>query len=212
MVRSGSSTFSAPLKWKKPARVFTCSWSDFFLEDADPWRDEAWEIIRRTPHLTYLILTKRPESIKDRLPSGWPLPNVWMGVTAENQEMADKRIPILLKIPAAVRFVSVEPMLGQVVLCEYCKKQFPMMDGRQSNRFKYHVSVGNYGDRCMMNDIDWVICGGESGPNPRPMEKIWAASLLNYCLEAGVPFFMKQMSGRQPIPEYLNVREFPSEA
>lgn len=196
VVRSGSSTFNAPLKWKKPARVFTCSWSDFFIEDADPWRDEAWEIIRRTPHLTYLILTKRAGNIDCRLPDGWPWPNVWLGVTAENQEMADRRIPILLQIPAAVRFVSVEPMLGPIDLQTmdevFCDAGMPFV-----------------WQRLKRPGINWIICGGESGPNARPMEEGWAMNLLGQCRDANVPFFMKQMSGRKPIPDYLNVREFP---
>src|SRR4030066_1119182 len=105
-----------PLKWEKQAMVdgqkkmvFTCSYSDFFIDCADSWRDEAWNIIRRTPHLIYQILTKRIERVKDCLPPDWPLPNAWLGVTAENQEMADKRIPLLLQPPATLRFVSVEP-------------------------------------------------------------------------------------------------------
>jgi protein gp37 len=108
-------TLNDPLKWDR-GFVFTCSYSDFFIDEADDWRDEAWDIIRRTPNLIYQILTKRIERVKECLPVDWPLPNVWLGVSAENQAMADKRIPILLQIPAAVRFVSVEPMLEKIDL------------------------------------------------------------------------------------------------
>ncbi len=119
IVTRSNSVFSAPDKWKDPTRFFVCSWSDFFIIDADLWRDDAWQIIRDNPHLTFQILTKRPQNIKDRLPSDWPLENVWLGVTAENQAMADIRLSILQEIQAPIRFVSVEPMLGPVSLSGY---------------------------------------------------------------------------------------------
>ncbi len=179
VVRS-KTVFNAPRKWKEPARVFVCSWSDFFIADADSWRDEAWQIIRDNPHLTFQLLTKRPENIKDRLPDDWPLQNVWLGVTAENQEMADTRLPILQEIQAPVRFVSVEPMLGPVTLSGY--------------------------------DLDWIICGGESGPKARDMDPDWALSLKDESLENGVAFFMKQMARKKPIPDFLKLRQFPTES
>lgn len=184
IVRSTEQTFSAPLRWHSPSKVFVCSWSDFFIEDADPWRDDAWSIIKACPHLTFQILTKRPENIKDRLPNDWPLSNVWLGVTAENQRMADLRLPMLAEIPAVVRFVSIEPMLEP-------------------------VSLANH-----LDCIDWVICGGESGPQARTMELAWAEDNLRQCREAQIPFFMKQVSGKTTaqtklIPAQLQVREFP---
>ena len=115
------------MKWNReaeasgrPALVFTCSWSDFFHVDADPWRGEAWRLIRDTPHLIYQILTKRPALIARRLPADWGegYPNAWLGVSAERQQEADLRIPLLLQTPAAVRFVSLEPLLGPVRLRE----------------------------------------------------------------------------------------------
>jgi protein gp37 len=196
--------FSKPLSWKESGRVFVCPHSDFFIEDADEWRGEAWEIMRRTPHLTYLILTKRPENIIYRLPVDWyggGYNNVWLGVTAENQKMADRRIPILLQIPAAVRFVSVEPMIGE-------------MSFRWGGWIDYSSrKVSNEYDA--LRTLDWVIVGGESGQNARKMQPEWAAEIKRQCKVAGVPFFMKQMSGRDKktrhaIPDYLNVREFPN--
>jgi protein gp37 len=181
VVRSSIATFRKPLLWKGPARVFVCSWSDFFIDEADQWRDEAWDIIKRSPSLTFQILTKRPE----RLPfDGYPK-NVWVGVTAENQDMFEERMIYLSEISAPVKFVSVEPMLGD-------------------------ISIYNY-----RTDIDWIICGGESGPDARIMEERWAADLMNQCMEEDIPFFMKQMSGknqktRQEIPEHLYKREFPA--
>ena len=200
VVRSKPSTFNAPLHWKEQARVFVCSWSDFFIEDADEWREEAWEIMRATPHLTYMLLTKRPENIKGRLPmayeafgGGWPLPNVWLGVTAKNQEMANKRLAVLLfDVPAVKRFVSVEPMVGPVDLGHALCKAWS--DGG--------LTMGNY--------LDWVIVGGESGPNARDMDPMWALHLKEQCADTNTPFFMKQMSGKTPIPDFLEGREFPA--
>ena len=221
VIRSQPKTFNSPLRWKnEPAKVFVCSWSDFFIEDADPWRDDAWEIIRKCPHLTFQLLTKRSKNIKDRLPDDWPLPNVWLGVTAENQEQADRRIPVLLQIPAAVRFVSIEPMLGPVDIYY----ALPSVMGGMCLRCGYIPIEGMeeylliHGDTasCVRCDgklppvaLDWVICGGETGPGSRLMNEYWALALKMQCELAGVPFFMKQMTNKAPIPEYLQCREFP---
>lgn len=196
VIRSAPATFSAPLKWKEPARVFVCSWSDFFIEEADPWRDEAWEIIRKTPHLTYQILTKRAENIQDRLPPDWPLENVWLGVTAENQKQLESRLPYLLVTGAPVKFVSVEPMLGP-------------MSFRWGGWILYPSRPTGSEQYDSLRVLDWVICGGESGPDAREMKTEWAAELKRQCSEAGVPFFMKQMTAGAPIPEELQGQEFP---
>lgn len=192
VIRSSVSTIRAPLKWKDNRKVFVCSWSDFFIEDADPWREEAWEIMRSTPHLTYQLLTKRPENIADRLPAGWPFKNVWLGVTVENQEMANTRLPFLLfDVPAAKRFVSIEPMLGPVDL---------------GNALCRTWSEGGF---TMGRYLDWVIVGGETGPNARPMEKEWALQIKRQCNETRTPFFMKQMTNKLPIPPELVSNQFP---
>ena len=104
IVRCSEKVFRAPPKWKGPALVFVCSWSDFFIKDADPWRNDAWEIIRTAPHLTFQILTKRIERVPRLLPPDWPLKNVWLGVTTESQRTADLRVPVLLSIEAEKRF------------------------------------------------------------------------------------------------------------
>ena len=109
VVRS-KTTFNAPLKWKDPRRIFTCSWSDWFIEEADVWRNEAWDIITRTPRHTYQILTKRIERASGRL-SIIPLPNVWLGVSVEDRKYGLPRIDILREIPASVRFLSIEPQI-----------------------------------------------------------------------------------------------------
>ncbi|MFH1018712.1 MAG: phage Gp37/Gp68 family protein [Pseudomonadota bacterium] len=113
VVRSRT-TFDAPVHWREPKRIFTCSWSDFFIEEADSWRDEAWDIIRRTPRHTYQILTKRPERIAGHLPSDWPFRHVWLGVTVENREAGLPRMDTLRGIPAAIRFISAEPLLADL--------------------------------------------------------------------------------------------------
>lgn len=175
VVRSKPPTFGAPLKWREPALVFTCSWSDWFHEAADPWRAEAWAIVKATPHLTYQILTKRAARIRDHLPADWGqgYPNVWLGVSVENQRWID-RVYQLGMVPAHVRFVSAEPLLGPV-------------DLTQPDPSLWH--------RSPIEVLQWVIVGGESGPGYRPMDLAWARSLRDQCAAAGVPFFLKQNGG-----------------
>ena len=185
-VTRSKTKFRDPLKWKEPRRVFTCSWSDFFHEQADEWRPEAWDIIRDTPHLTYQILTKRPENIAARIPADWGdgYPNVWLGVSAESQFYYDERVPTLMETPAALRFVSLEPLLGPIDL--------------------YGIPLG------------WVIVGGESGPRYRPLDVSWIDSIAQGCSEWRVPLFVKQDSGPLPgrqgrIPDALWARkEWPA--
>lgn len=187
VVRS-KTTFHAPLKWWEPRLVFTCSWSDWFIEEADPWRDEAWEIIRATPQHTYQVLTKRIERAKDHLPSGWPFPNVWLGVSVENQETADERIPLLLQTPAAVRWVSYEPALGPV---DFTHIPRPADLMRTFDALVDHTLDGRASAR-----IDWLVVGGESGQKARPFDLEWARSAIRQCREAGVPVFMKQLGSK----------------
>jgi len=219
VIRSKPATFNKPMTWKDPAMVFVCSWSDFFIEEADAWRDVAWEIIRSSPQLIFQILTKRPERIIEHLPFCWGdgYPNVWMGVTAENQEMADLRIPLLLEVPAAVRFVSAEPLLGPINFWKFATREETfgsMYDHRGT--YPFYQVIGMHGSVKYHEGIDWIIVGGESGSSCRDMNPEWARSIKTQCVdEAGVPFFMKQMSGntkaeREAIPEDLIIREFPA--
>jgi len=169
VVTRSKTTFHAPLKWREPRVVFTCSWSDWFHEAADPWRDEAWDVIRQTPQHTYLILTKRIERADGRLPwaaFGDPWPNVWLGVSVENQRFAH-RLRILNTLPATVRFCSAEPLLGPLSIGEYLGPR--------------HVS--------------WVIGGGESGPGFRATEVSWLRALADQCTARGAKFFLKQLGG-----------------
>lgn len=179
VTRSSPQTFNAPLKTLHGPLIFTCSWSDFFIEEADPWRNEAWDIIWQTPHLTYQILTKRPENIARRLPNNWGngWPNVWLGVSVEDQAAADTRIPILLNTPAAVRFLSCEPLLEKVGLSPY------------------------------LRSLQWVIAGGESGYTPRPADPAWFRAMRDQCQAADVPFFFKQHGGSRKVDGVWGGRE-----
>lgn len=210
VVRS-KTTFYAPLKWKPdkevgqwrtPELVFTCSWSDWFHEAADPWRDEAWDIIRRTPHLTYQILTKRPELIAARLPKDWGndgWPNVWLGTSVEN-EKNQGRVPLLLEIPARLHFLSLEPLLGPVSLFGPWHDYLRGWDCRPTHSPGCSPEEGcgpNCGEaeQFETNKIGWVIAGGESGPRCRPMEEDWLRVLRDQCAAAGTPFLLKQLGG-----------------
>lgn len=207
--QTAPATFRAPLKWKEPKLIFTCSWSDFFIEEADAWRPEAWKLIRKTPHHTYQILTKRPERILECLPADWGdgYPNVWIGVTVEDQAAADKRIPLLLEVPAVVRFLSCEPLLGAVDLntaMPYPGTNYPGVYYALSGAWWPALGDADaeYAERVTdMPKIDWVIAGGESGPNARPMHPDWARALRDQCKAAGVAFFFKQWGVWKPISE-----------
>lgn len=141
---------------------------------------------------------------------GCPLHNVGIGVTAENQAAADERIPDLLACPAAMRFVSVEPMVGAVKVGKYIGGPEPWDDvevcqccGEEWRHDLTHECPPAF------TRLDWVICGGESGPGARPMHPDWARGLRDQCAAAGVPFFFKQMSGREAIPADLQIRQCP---
>lgn len=170
VVRSADATFNSPLKWKEPRGVFTCSWSDFFIEEADPWRDDAWKIINKAPRHTYLILTKRPERIKGRIP--WervPPDYVWMGTSVENDRFY-RRIEELQAIEARLRFLSIEPLLGPM-------KDMPL-DGIG------WVIVGGESD--------------PNPALRRPINLDWVRSIRDRCVDRKIPFFYKQGSGSKP--------------
>lgn len=177
VVRRSKTKFADPLKWKEPKVIFTCSWSDWFHKDADPWRDEAWDIIRRTPQHTYQILTKRPGRIRRHLPADWGkgYANVWLGTSAENQKAAFRAWQMVRDVSATVLFLSLEPLLDEVDLTRV--------------RINEDTTVN------VLPAIQWVIVGGESGPNARPMNIAWARELQSQCTEAGVAFFLKQLGG-----------------
>jgi protein gp37 len=168
-----------PLKWRKPARIFVNSVSDLFHPDVDgDFIGRVFRVMEACPQHTFMILTKRPALMWqwfDKYNAERPLPNVWLGVSAEDQRTADERIPLLLQTPAAVRFVSCEPLLGELDISQY-------LWDTDSRDWGY--------DR---EGLSWVIAGGESGPNARPMHPDWARSLRDQCQAAGTPFFFKQV-------------------
>lgn len=182
----------APLHWKKPRRVFVNSMSDLFhLNVRFSFVESVFETMEATPQHTYMILTKRPDRMYDYIVNwkkGVALPNVWLMVTVENQKAADERVPYLLKTPAARRGVSVEPMLEQIYLDNILESS---ADKRSSWSVDALAGTTQAG-REKINKLDWVICGGETGPGARPMHPDWARSLRNQCQAAGVPFFFKK--------------------
>ncbi|MEU4626900.1 phage Gp37/Gp68 family protein [Actinoplanes sp. NPDC023801] len=160
-------SLTLPLTWRRPRRVFVNSMSDLFHARVPvPFIQQVFEVMAATPQHSYQVLTKRARRLR-RLAGTlqWPS-NVWMGVSVEGQQVVD-RINDLREVPAAVRFLSCEPLL----------EPLPALD---------------------LEGIGWVIAGGESGPNARPMEPSWAEDLRDQCVEAGVAFFFKQWGGRTP--------------
>lgn len=190
----GDEHWKEPLRWNKAAaktgtmaRVFCASMADVFEDRPDlvEPRLRLFDLIRKTPWLRWLLLTKRPENMVRLAPPwwshGWP-ENVDAGATTEDQASADERIPHLLKVPARVRFLSVEPQVGPVDL-RWC---LSASEERILGTAGLHTGPG----------ISWVIQGGESGSKPRPFDLAWARSLRDQCRAAGVPYFLKQIGAR----------------
>ena len=228
--RDGSITVTR----ERPRRIFVNSMSDLFHENvSDEWIDRVFAIMALCPQHIFQILTKRPQRMLDYLSqtegrrvvipqagprstggsvwthsASWPLPNVWLGVSVENQKAADERIPLLLHTPAAIRFLSCEPILEEV-----CIERIP-------RRENYYEGKEPLYWHPLKEGINQVIVGGESGHGSRPMDPAWARSLRDQCKEAaGVSFFMKQGSAANwkdfknfdALPEDLQIREFPGE-
>jgi len=206
-----------PFSWNRKAekegvryKVFAQSLSDTFedREELEPWRIELFEKIASTPNLDWLVLTKRPE-VANRFFVKYSkfcnLSNLWLGVSIENQKAAEQRIPILLDIPAKVKFSSIEPLLGEVDLTaigvtgEDNTVHINSLKGELHTDYEYGCSYES------IDKIDWVIVGGESGNNARPMHPDWVRSIRDQCQEAGVPFFFKQWG------EWMPQIDLPSE-
>lgn len=203
-----------PFRWRRPSRVFVNSMSDLFhenLSDADI--DRVFAVMQASPMHTFQVLTKRADRMREYVRSAelrvsqqceriadenewchanegatWPLKNVWLGVSVENQKFANERIPFLLETPAAIRFLSCEPLLGPVNL-----KQI-MVPGQHFTSCWNSLTGtrGTGGGHYQGPKLDWVISGGESGPNARPMHPDWARALRDQCHDAGVAYFFKQ--------------------
>lgn len=222
-----------PLRWKRPRRIFVNSMSDLFHESLTfDQIDRVLDVMVEAGHHTYQILTKRaarafeywnrPETERraretwercdgGKFP-GWPLRQIWMGVSCEDQKTADERIPLLLQTPAAVRFVSCEPLIAPISLpLAYCLNCSTYVGVKLVNNDKDYGCM-NCG--CYLNSmspanrpgtfhevapLDWVICGGESGPGARPLHPDWARSLRGQCRAAGVAFHFKQWGAWKPI-------------
>lgn len=209
VARSKDGTFFMPLakdrrgQWKVPpgALVFTCSWSDFFHAAADPWRREAWEIMRARRDVHFLVLTKRAENIAARLPADWGegWPNVWLGVSAENRKYLYARAPELFKVASQHYFLSLEPQLEDVSVAPWLRSR--------------------------LAGFDWVFSGGESGEeSSHAWDPAWGLRTIRECQAAGVPVLIKQLgtvtaralgvrapgANVEEFPEGLRVQEFPA--
>lgn len=211
-VRLNEAWLDQPLWWRRPRRIFVCAHGDLFHESVpDEWIDQVFAVMALAPQHTFQVLTKRPERMRAYLANAemeirdsvkydpaaetlsWPLPNVWLGVSVEDQAAADERIPLLLATPAAVRWVSAEPLLGPVDLRRYFFGHCPEHDfpgGFCVQR--HHAGVQH---------LHWVVAGGESGTGARPMHPDWARSLRDQCAEAGVPFLFKQWGAHLPADD-----------
>lgn len=238
-VRFNEKALMQVLSWTKPRMIFWNAHGDMFHDSVpDEWIDKCFAVMALTSHHTHQVLTKRSKRMGEYITkrsgdfkvvivdaarkSGatlmqcrdtgwtpWPLPNVWLGVSVEDQTRADERVPDLLATPAAVRWISAEPLLGPVdlreigledtldVACNNVKldaltgyhRGIPRLDGR--------IEVPSLPSR--LPGIDWVVAGGESGPNARPMHPDWARKLRDDCAMAGVPFLFKQWGEFAPV-------------
>jgi protein gp37 len=205
--------FNLPLKLKEPSRIFTCSLTDFFHEGIDSFREEAWEIIRKCPQHTFQILTKRPERVKQCLPSDWGdgYANVWLGTSVGSQASIERMV-ILSTLPARVKFLSLEPLHDEVKL-------------DKALIYFEHIKTDFY----VLPAYDWVIVGGESGFETgkyryRPCKLEWIETIVDCCKRNHIPVFVKQMGtylakrldmkdkhggNIDEFPEHLKIREFP---
>jgi protein gp37 len=181
--RTTQPNWHQPIKWnERPGRqsVFSASLADVFDNQVPPqWRCDLFELIAATPNLVWMLLTKRPQNIKKMLPADWPLDNVWLGTTTENQTEYDRRWPHLARIEAAIRFISYEPALGPLHLDRPTHPDWVIVGGESGTKYK------------------------------RPMDMAWARNLRDECHDTGIAFFMKQIDKVAPIPDDLVVRQIP---
>lgn len=203
-----------PLRWRKPRRVFVDSMSDLFHPDVpEPFLNRVFRTMRMAQQHTFQVLTKRPQRMASYLAAltdrshHYPLSNAWLGTSVETQRYADLRIPHLLATPAAVRWLSIEPLLGPVDLTPWLRRISD--EAREASPYEWDTS----------HRIDWVVVGGESGRGARPMEREWAQDIVEQCRHWGVPVFVKQLGtvlgGKnhhdiETFPAGLQVREYPT--
>ena len=215
-VRFNERWLDQPLRWSRPRRIFVCAHGDLFHEAVpDEWIDRIFRVMSTAPRHTFQVLTKRAERMRRYLSDPtvhgrirydarppWPLPNVWLGVSVEDQRRADERIPILLDTPAAVRWASAEPLLGPIDLTRISFRRYEELF--EINCFSDEAWVSHPPDQrlepgerfhrgpALGASVNWVVAGGESGPGARPMHPDWARSLRDQCAAADVPFLFKQ--------------------
>lgn len=225
VVRAVPERLDQPLRWKRPRRVFVNSMSDLFHEQVpDEFIDQVFAMMALCPHHQFQVLTKRPERMRDYITakyrsmlvdqrmaelrrdqpaSPWsggctlPLPNVWLGVSVEDQKTADERIPLLLETPAAVRWVSAEPLLGPLDLARLETPEGAVAPLTGQWAIEGRGWSSRSGER-----LSWVVAGGESGPNARPAHPQWFRDLRDQCAAAGVAFHFKQWG------EWLHCSQF----
>lgn len=249
-----------PIRWKKPRRIFVCAHGDLFAEGVeDAWLDKIFAVMACSRQHIFQVLTKRPQRMHDYLTTkmlnhrlaataaaldfdvseplhfpNLPLPNVWLGVSVEDQARADERIPHLLSTPAALRWISAEPLLGPLNLASIDVNGDGNVDALSIRMWEDEIAnwrdsdedwekqfLDWYGltdlpDGQMSPILDWVVAGGESGPGARPMHPDWARSLRDQCAEADVPFFFKQWGNWHPVfdrefddPDWRRCSELP---
>lgn len=188
-VTAYESRLEIPLRWQKPRRVFVDSMSDLFHPMvSDEFILKVFDVMSQAKQHTFLILSKRMERMSSFMNKysfvksfSWPLENVWMGVSVEDQRSVNERIPLLLNTPAALRFISAEPLINKITLSDLLYPIYGLEDSKGPNP-----------------GIDWVICGGESGPGARPLHPDWVRSLRDECNRADIPFFFKQWGEWSP--------------
>ncbi|WP_420433081.1 phage Gp37/Gp68 family protein [Hyphobacterium sp.] len=209
-VRFNEQWLDQPLRWRKPRRIFVCAHGDLFHESVpDEWIDRVFAVMALAPQHVFQVLTKRPERMREYMlerghaaynaprldPNVWPAPNVWLGVSVEDQATSDERIPPLLATPASLRFLSAEPLLGLVDLNRVAS---PFYEVGFYDALNGLHRAGPMDDGERVSGVDWVIAGGESGARARPCHPMWIRSLRDQCAAAGVPFFFKQWGGWAP--------------
>ena len=225
--RTAASNWAHPLRWNAEAerlgvryRVFCASLADVFDNEVPAeWRADLFDLIERTPHLDWLLVTKRIGNVRQMIPDRWSVcmpPNLWLGITVVNQAEADRDIPKLLGLKVSVRFLSMEPLLGPVAIWPYTKPHCERHRGPLDADGKCEICEGRgiWGLDDHLDEsekapirpgIDWVIVGGESGSKARPMHPQWVRGLRDQCAAAGVPFLFKQHGEWIGVPDLRNL-------
>lgn len=226
IVRFNERALQDVLGWKKPRMIFWNAHGDLFHESVpDEWIDRCFAAMAATPHHIHQVLTKRSARMRAYLSdagvagrvsyegrAGWPLRNVWLGVSVEDQDRADERIPDLLAAPAAIRWLSCEPLLGPIDLTAI-DVTASERGAEPSGLILLDALTGVHRDAddsiegvlgCPDPHLDWIVVGGESGSRARPMHPAWARSLRDQCSDAGVPFLFKQWGEWHPSEQHAD--------